>query len=81
MLLWQNIKNELVTTMKLLMSEYKPTQLVPQEVVAEMLGLKPATLSQWRWIGDKRLPWVKLGKAVRYKLSDVEDYIDKCTVY
>ncbi len=47
---------------------------------ADILGLKESTLAQFRWRGDKRLPWVKLGKSIRYKLADIEDFIERCTV-
>jgi predicted DNA-binding transcriptional regulator AlpA len=47
---------------------------------AEMLRLKEATLAQKRWRGDKTLPWVKLGSAIRYKLSDIEEFIEQSTV-
>jgi predicted DNA-binding transcriptional regulator AlpA len=47
---------------------------------AEILGLKESTLAQFRWRGDKRLPWVKLGKSIRYKLSDIESFIERSTV-
>ena len=47
---------------------------------AEILGLKESTLAQFRWRGDKRLPWVKLGKSIRYKLSDIEAFIERSTV-
>jgi predicted DNA-binding transcriptional regulator AlpA len=43
---------------------------------SDILGLKESTLAQYRWRGDTRLPWVKLGKAIRYKLSDIEAYIE-----
>ena len=47
---------------------------------ANILGLKETTLAQFRWRGDKRLPWVKLGKTVRYKLSDIEAFIERNTI-
>jgi len=47
---------------------------------ANILGLKESTLAQFRWRGDKRLPWVKLGKSIRYKLSDIEEFIESSTV-
>lgn len=47
---------------------------------AEILGLKESTLAQFRWRGDKRLPWVKLGKSIRYKLTDIEAFIERSTV-
>jgi predicted DNA-binding transcriptional regulator AlpA len=56
------------------------TQLCNTEDTAAHLALQAATLAQMRWRGDRSLPWVKLGKAVRYKLSDIEAYIEKNTV-
>ena len=47
---------------------------------ADILGLKESTLAQFRWRGDKRLPWVKLGKSIRYKLSDIEEFIERNTI-
>ncbi|RHW76802.1 helix-turn-helix domain-containing protein [Colwellia sp. RSH04] len=47
---------------------------------ATLLGLKESTLAQQRWRGCKNLPWVKLNKSIRYKLADVEAYIERCTV-
>ncbi|MDT0603422.1 helix-turn-helix domain-containing protein [Thalassotalea castellviae] len=47
---------------------------------ADILGLKESTLAQFRWRGDKRLPWVKLGKSIRYKLADIEAFIERSTI-
>jgi hypothetical protein len=54
--------------------------LIPPAATAEILKLKEATLAQYRWKGDKRLPWVKLGSTIRYKLSDIEAFIERSTV-
>lgn len=54
--------------------------LFDSKQTASILCLKPATLAQMRWRGDHRLPWVKLGKAVRYKMSDIQAFIDTNTV-
>lgn len=48
--------------------------------VAEILGIKEATLAQQRWRGDSSLSWVKMGRVIRYKLSDVQLYIEQSTV-
>ncbi len=61
-------------------SQMNINKLVSPKQTAEILCLKESTLSQYRWRGDKRLPWVKLGKSIRYKLSDIEAFIERCTV-
>lgn len=42
---------------------------------AEILDLKPATLEIWRSQG-KGPRFLKIGRAVRYRLSDLEEYLD-----
>jgi len=56
------------------------TKLISSAETAQILGVKETTLSQQRWRGCKSLPWVKLGKSVRYKLSDIEAYIERNTI-
>ena len=48
-------------------------QLLTVAQVAERLGLKPATIR--RRILERRLPYVKLGRAVRIPVEDVEALI------
>lgn len=54
--------------------------LIDSKKTAGILDLKEATLAQMRWRNDRRLPWVKLGKAVRYKMADVQAFIDANTI-
>lgn len=46
---------------------------------AQMLGLSVRTLQAMRVRGSE-LPYVKLGKAVRYRGADLLSYIEKSTV-
>jgi len=45
-------------------------QLLTIPKAASILGVSPATLRKWH--AERRLPTVKLGRAVRVRLSDVE---------
>lgn len=56
------------------------TKLLSAGETAAILGLKESTLAQFRWRGDKRLPWVKIGKSIRYKLTDIEAFIERSTI-
>ena len=60
--------------------ESRIEKLISAGETASILGLKESTLAQFRWRGDKRLPWVKLGKSIRYKLSDIEAFIERSTI-
>ena len=54
--------------------------LVDEKRAGELLGVSPKTLSVWRCTRRYPLPYVKIGKAVRYRLSDIEKFIRSRTV-
>lgn len=45
-------------------------QLLSREEAAALLGFAPNTLAKWAMTGAK-LPVVKIGRTVRYRLEDV----------
>ena len=47
--------------------------------VSGLIGISVNTLNQWRSRG-LHIPYIKLGKAVRYLRKDVEHYILRCRV-
>lgn len=53
--------------------------LTPVEV-ADLLGIKPSTLNVWRCTGRYKLPYVKVGKLVRYERRVVEQFIRENTI-
>ncbi len=55
-----------------------PDLLTPEEV-AEITGLSLDTLAQWR--SQKRgMPYLKIGRAVRYDPTDVQQFLEGCRV-
>lgn len=59
-----------------------PERLLTERRTADMLGTTPGTLTvaRARGVGAfSDLPWVKIGRAVRYRLSDVLAWIDEHT--
>jgi len=54
------------------------TQLYPPTRVSEMLCISPATLRKWRWEG-KGPRFIKVGRKVAYRESDVAAFIDAQT--
>jgi hypothetical protein len=50
-------------------------QLVDDKTAGEFLSVKISTLSVWRTRRNVGLPYVKLGKNVRYRVGDLIDYI------
>jgi len=48
--------------------------LTPQEI-AEVLGVQPSTIYQWTHQGY--IPYIKIGKFVRFKEKDVEKWVER----
>ena len=54
--------------------------LVDANRAAEILGIAVGTLSVWRCTQRYPLPYAKIGRAVRYNVADLEDFISSRTV-
>lgn len=55
------------------MSLTQKTLLTPQDV-ADRLGVSTTTLSTWRCTKRYPLPYVKVGRLVRYRLADLDAF-------
>lgn len=56
-----------------------PDKLMPDEETAQMLGVTVGTLATWRSNKRYDLPYVRVGRLIRYRLSDVRQWIDHRT--
>ena len=56
-----------------------PPKLLSPREAAEVLGLSVATLATWRSEGRVPLRFVRCGRHIKYRLSDLIDFIDKRT--
>ena len=57
--------------------DQQTNHLLTYAEVAEILGLKPNTLRVW--VSSKKIPCVKLGGAVRFTPSMVQELIESST--
>jgi len=57
-----------------------PSPLVDEKRAAEILGIVPETLQIWRCVKRYKLPYVKIGRAVRYRLEDLDEFVRSRTV-
>jgi excisionase family DNA binding protein len=53
--------------------------LLNDQEAADYLSVKRHTLAIWRSTGRYNLPFVKLGRLVRYKKSDLDAFIERRT--
>lgn len=53
-------------------------KLLTTQQTAEYLSVSKAFLERARWAGYPKIPFIKVGdRAVRYRLSDLETYVEK----
>jgi hypothetical protein len=64
----------------LTMSNLIPKLLTPSQA-AEAIGVQPQTLAVWRASKRYPLPYVKSGRLVRYRESDLLEFIRQRTVH
>lgn len=54
--------------------------LIDEAEAASLLAIQPQTLALWRATKRYGLPYVKIGRAVRYRTSAVQAFIESRTV-
>tara|TARA_R110000851_G_C13100504_1_gene568235 strand:- start:11160 stop:11438 length:279 start_codon:yes stop_codon:yes gene_type:complete len=52
-----------------------PPVHIDEKQAAKALGLKTATLAVWRSTGRYELPFFKVGRLVKYRLSDLAEFL------
>jgi excisionase family DNA binding protein len=57
-----------------LAADDKPKLLTPREV-ADILGIDPQTLNKWRCTKRYNLPYIRVGRLIRYREGDVQAFI------
>ncbi|NUZ06742.1 helix-turn-helix domain-containing protein [Piscinibacter koreensis] len=50
--------------------------LLTSEDVAARLRVSPATVTTWRSRGSQAIPFIKVGRLVRYRASDLAAYLE-----
>ncbi|QNT08174.1 helix-turn-helix domain-containing protein [Marinomonas arctica] len=56
------------------------SSLVNREQAARYLGVSSQTLSLWACNGRYGLRYVKIGRRAMYRVSDLEDFLDRRTI-
>jgi len=53
--------------------------LVDQTTAGKLLDIPPATLQKYRSTGENNIPFVKIGRSVKYRTADLRKYIESHT--
>lgn len=57
-----------------------PPALLSAEQAAEYLGVAVQTLSKWRCTGEQNIPYIRVGRSIRYRLEALEQWLQDRTV-
>ena len=55
---------------------HNPNRLLTEKEVEAEYGINHRTLQAWRVRRSDGIPWVSLGRAVRYRVKDVEAWLE-----
>jgi excisionase family DNA binding protein len=61
------------------LTNFDADQLLDEQAAATYLDLKPGTLSVWRSTGRYAIPFVKIGRNVRYRRTDLDAWLEQRT--
>lgn len=50
-----------------------PPALLTAEQAAEYLGVAVQTLSKWRCTGEQSIPYIRVGRSIRYRVEALEE--------
>ena len=56
--------------------EQSPSSLLTPEQASLLINVTEGTLSVWRSTGRYKLKFVKCGRLIRYRLSDVKEFLE-----
>ncbi len=65
--------------MNQLTSEVAGKNLLDENSAAAILSVTPGTLAVWRCTGRYNLPYIKIGRKVRYRQTDLDTWIENRT--
>ena len=54
-------------------------KLLTREQAAGYLNIKPQTLAKWAMTKTPNIPFVRVGRVVRYRLADLERFVEENT--
>ena len=54
-------------------------QLANNSAAANHIGIAAATLQYWRTTGAQNLPFIKIGRRVMYRQTDIDQWLDQHT--
>jgi excisionase family DNA binding protein len=58
----------------------KNTELLSTNQASIYIGVTPGTLKVWRCTKRYQIPFIKVGRLVRYRKSELDSFLDRRTI-
>lgn len=58
------------------MQQYTDDSLLSRQETADLLGVEKHTLEVWATTKRYNLPYIKVGRLVRYRMSDIRSFLE-----
>jgi excisionase family DNA binding protein len=64
------------------LTSFKCTELLTSEQAAAYIGISPGTheIQVWRCTKRYHIPFIKVGRLVRYRKSELDSFLDRRTI-
>ena len=62
------------------MTKITPSNLIGRKAAADYLGIKSTTLDNWACTKRYPLKFIKVGRLVKYRIQDLDDFLAQRTV-
>lgn len=59
---------------------HKYTELLNSDQAAAYIGVSPGTLEVWRCTKRYQIPFIKVGRLVRYRRSELDSFLEYRTI-
>jgi len=56
-------------------------QYLTPEQLSDMLNISLSTIEKWRFNGNVKIPFIKLGRIIRYRVDDVHQFLEDNIVH
>lgn len=60
--------------------QYRPTDMLSRREAAVYLGVAEGTLAVWKSTGRYKLPILKIGRLVRYRVADLDAFLERMKI-
>lgn len=58
----------------------EPDEIIDAHEAARRIGTTAACLNTWRCTGRIKIPFIRIGRSIRYRASSIQEFLQKHTV-